>query len=68
MTEELYRVEEWYISGVHTGYRVVRGHGFLLDLGGGFTADRYRPGSFELAKAQAEDRCEKLNSGELVDE
>jgi hypothetical protein len=55
-----WRVEHWTISGVHTGYRVVRGFGFKLEIGGGFPGG-HTPGAFEKAEADAEALCASLN-------
>lgn len=63
--QKAWRVEYWTISGVHTGYRVVRGAGLGLAIAEAFTGDRYTPGSFREAQAKADELCETLNR-ELV--
>ncbi|MGB3833757.1 MAG: hypothetical protein WA975_18050 [Mesorhizobium sp.] len=60
-----WRIEWWEISGVHTGWRIVRGHGQQKEFGQGFAFDRYKPGDFERQEAAAKRWCEQLNSGEI---
>lgn len=52
-----YTVESWYVSGVRTGYRVMRGRVAIR----GFAADWKQDGDFELARASAETLCDVLN-------
>lgn len=59
-----WRVETWFISGVHTGYRVVRGAGHGMEVKTGFVGNIYLAGSFENARAKAEALVLQLNSGE----
>ena len=58
---EAWYVETWYVSGVHTGYRVMRGFGLAMEIAEGFTGDTYKPGSFERALKSANSLRDKLN-------
>lgn len=62
---DAYRVEEWLVSGVRTGFRVVRYAGRKLEIAKGFTYDSYKPGSFASALRQAHGLAAKLNA-ELI--
>lgn len=59
-----WQVEQWTISGILTGYRVIR---YLSSAQGdyevarGFAGDIYEPGSFENARLEAERVCDELN-------
>ena len=58
---EPWRIEVWEISGVHSGYRIVRGGGAKLVIVAGFLGDMYMPGSFGVAKSKAEALLEFVN-------
>lgn len=59
----MWKVEHWYISGVHTGFRVVRrGPRGEIEINSGYVGNCYDPGSFEKAEADADSRCEELNA------
>lgn len=57
----MYEVREWVISGVLTGYRVVKGSGWDMEIAAGFPFDMYIEGSQQVAKAKAERRCKIIN-------
>jgi hypothetical protein len=61
-----WEVGSWYVSGVLTGYRVVRyGPRGAVEHGGGFAGDCYKPGSFTEAKRQAATLARRLNGEPL---
>lgn len=57
----MWEVKEWTISGVKTGYRVVRGTGWNMEVAQGFVGDIYVPGSFEIAYHKANKLAASLN-------
>lgn len=56
-----WRVEEWYINGNKTGWRVVRGYGWDMEIDSGYAYDRYLEGDEKAKFAIAGKRCEELN-------
>ena len=56
-----WRVERWTNSGVHTGYRVLRGVGQQMEIDASYVGNCYIPGTFDVAQLQAEARVAALN-------
>ena len=61
-------VEPWYISDVHTGYRVVeRGPRGYQKIISGHVYDRYKEGDRERAKTEADKALEEyIETSELA--
>lgn len=61
MNTEKWEVREWYISGILTGYRVMRGAGWNAEIKEAFPFNMYIRGSHDRAQADAEKFCRSLN-------
>lgn len=57
-----WRIEDWYVSGVHTGWRIVRGSGWNLEVDSAYVVDIYIDGD-RVAKWKAvSDRFVEINA------
>lgn len=61
-----YEVRDWYISGVHTGYRVIKGSGWDAAIAGGFAYNMYVDGAKEKMFRAALKMCDELNEDREV--
>lgn len=55
-----WRLEFWYISGVHTGWRIIRGYGLNLEVHSGYAFNWTKPGDYEIKHGEAKRAYEEL--------
>lgn len=55
-----WRIDPWYVSGVHTGWRIVRGTGWNAEYDSGYAYDWHKSGDYEAKRAEAEARLKEL--------
>lgn len=48
-----WRLEFWYVSGVHTGWRIVKGHGFNMETHSVYAFDWQKSGDYEAKEGEA---------------
>lgn len=68
MNNEPFKVRDWWISGVFSGYRVCRGAGWDIEVAKGFPYDCAGDYSIHELLEDAERFCEELNKKESLSE
>lgn len=57
-----WRIEDWYVSGIHTGWRIVHDSGWNAEYDSSYVFDMYKYGDYEAEWEAAKKRFRELTA------